>query len=74
MASPKVKKEKPHDLTFIDALAEVMTGKSITKQEWADKKTFGLLKDGHLQICIKGVYHDWIVSDGDFYGEDWEIL
>lgn len=61
-------------LTFFDALKEVAEGKRITKLEWADKNTYGILTDGHLKIMLNDGLKDWIISDGDLNGTDWIIL
>lgn len=61
-----------------EALRAAMDGKRITKLEWHDRDTYGLLKDGLLSLHRGGepedMYHAWIVSDGDLLGMDWVIL
>ncbi len=74
MKSPEPKEEKK-DLVFLDAIGEVMTGKSITKREWDDTKVHGILKDGHLMLHkADGEYYDWIITDGDLFGDDFYVL
>ena len=87
-ASPLPKKEKKEEavelegtivgevlLDFYDALKEVMNGKKIFREEWEDKKYYGLLQDGKL--CIhkpdEKIY-TWTISDGDMAGTDWIVL
>lgn len=74
-ASPvPLKDEVIKTLSFFDALKELAGGKRITKLEWADKNSYGILTDGRLRIMLKDGLHDWIVSDGDLNGVDWIIL
>lgn len=61
-------------LTFPEAIAELMEGRLITREEWDNKNEYGLLKDGILMIFTKGKHHKWIVSDGDLMADDWLIL
>ena len=46
--------------------------------EWADKRVYGLLKEGMIQIHKAGeaeeTTHPWIINDGDLMGEDWYVL
>ena len=70
MASPLPKKQIKQELNFYEALQEIMTGNLITKKEWKDKNTYGLLKDGRLTLKKADGYHDWILSDGDLHGDD----
>lgn len=73
--SPTKKKEKPTEMDFYDALKEIMKGKSVTKLEWGNRNVYGILKDGHLMLRkTDNRYYDWILSDGDIYGEDFISL
>lgn len=75
MKSPLPPKPKTNDLDFHQALKEIMAGKSITKKEWNDKNVHGLMKDGRLTLHkADGKYYDWLVTDGDLYGDDFYVL
>jgi hypothetical protein len=71
--SPVPKKEIP--LTFPEAIAAVIGGSKISKKEWGNNEFYGELRDGRLKLRNPaGVYHDWIISDGDMMGQDWFIV
>lgn len=73
--SPTKPKVKKNQLSFAEALQEVMTGKSITKLEWENRNIFGILKDEHLMLHKSdNRYYDWILSEGDLRGDDWVVL
>ena len=59
----------------IDAMLE---GEKVTREEWNDKRTYGLLKDGILQLHKKGedkeITHPWILNEGDLVSDDWYVL
>lgn len=61
-------------LSFPDALREVMNGNKITRIEWSDNNTYGVLMDTFLMIYIKGEFHRWSVNDGDLFATDWIVL
>lgn len=62
-------------LTFFDALKEISNGKRVTKLEWADKNTYGILTNGILMINLSnGGLKAWTISDGDLTGTDWIVL
>ena len=71
--TPNPLTSEPKGMFFPEAIAKVIEGKMITKLEWADKNSYGLLKDGRLKIVLKGKEFDWILSDGDLYGSDYII-
>ena len=60
------------------ALDKVTEGKRISKKEWDDRRSYGLLKDSLLQLHKAGeaeeVTHPWILNDGDLLGWDWFVL
>lgn len=73
--SPTKKKEKPSEVDFYEALKEIMKGKSVTKLEWGNRNIYGILKDGHIMLHkADNRYYDWILTDGDVYGEDFIVL
>lgn len=71
--TPKKKSVKP-EMDFYEALRQIMMGKSVTKKEWKDRSSYGILRDGRLQIHLNGQYHDWILNDGDLHGDDFYAL
>ena len=69
----------PKEMTFFEALVFLAKeNKRITRVEWADKRVYGLLKEGMIQIHKAGeaeeTTHPWIINDGDLMGEDWYVL
>lgn len=72
--TPKAKKAVT-EIDFYKALKEIMTGKSVTRKEWGSRKTYCFLRDGRLSLHKPdGKDYDWIISDGDIYGDDWIVL
>lgn len=67
-------KKKAKLLKFGEALQELVDGKKITKLEWNNNDTFGILYEGQLRIKLVDGLHPWIISDGDLKGEDWVVL
>jgi len=65
-------------MNFTEAIDKILDGNRITKEEWKDKRHYGLLKDGILQIHKAGeadeTIHPWILSEEDLIGEDWELV
>jgi len=74
MVSPVINKNVPVQMTFPDAMAEVIAGKKITRLEWANNEVYGVLKDGLLQIRMDGQLKRWILSDGDMNNSDWLVV
>ena len=73
--SPKPVKEAPKELNFYDALKAIMEGKSVTKKEWGNKEFYGLLVNGRLSLHKPdGKDYDWVLTDGDIYGEDFILV
>ena len=66
--------KRPVELSFPDAIREVLNLKRITRVAWETNDTYGALKDGFLMIFIKGEWHQWIVNDGDLNAIDWIVL
>ena len=68
----------PVTYLFFDALREVLSGRKITRQVWDSKDIYGYLKDGVLRIfggeIGDGKEHNWILSEGDMFADDWIIL
>lgn len=72
----KANKESKNELIdFYDALKALAGGSKITKEEWGDIAIYCLLRNSRAQIFLTdGLFHDWIISDGDLAGEDWFVL
>lgn len=61
-------------LPFLDALTEVINGKKITRLEWNNIDTYGILKDSILEIHINNEFKAWTVSEGDMIATDWVVI
>lgn len=61
-------------MTFLEALDTCFRNHDrITRPEWNGK--FGLVEDGILKIdWLTDAPRDWIISEGDFFAVDWELL
>lgn len=71
--SPLPEDDAVNQLSFPDAMREVLNGRSITRSSW-NNKDFCLLKDGWLTLYINGEYRQWLVNDGDLNAIDWVVL
>jgi hypothetical protein len=75
MKSPTIKKEKKKELNFSEAITEILTGKSVTKLEWNDKKYHALLVAGRLMLHKPdGQCYEWVLSEADLRGDDYVCL
>lgn len=73
--SPVVKiQSESIGLSFPDALKELIAGKQITRLDWEDKNSYGLLKNGLLMIHLKDKDYQWLVNDGDLLANDWIVI
>jgi hypothetical protein len=63
-------------MTFEEAIVKLRDGRRITRLEWKDNKTFGLLRSGQVQIFLSSdmEYHAWTINDGDLEAEDWVVV
>ncbi len=61
-------------MSFPDAIREIIAGNKVKRLSWEAENDYGLLKDGWLTIYTKGVFHSWLVNDGDLEGEDWVVV
>jgi hypothetical protein len=60
---------------FHEAMRKVLEGERITKGEWASKNVYGMLRDGFLMIHkTDNKFYQWIISEGDLLGTDWEVV
>lgn len=70
-----VPESKEVELTFFDALREVLNGKKVTKREWGNNFYYGALRDGIVVIHKPdGEYYQWIISEADMQGVDWVVI
>ena len=60
-------------MDFPSALGFVIKGRRITKLEWNDKDSYGMMRGGFLMLYRNGEWYRWILSDGDLLGQDWVI-
>ena len=62
-------------MTFPNALNQLMDGAKITRVEWDDQETYGVLRDSTLQLHKSdGKYYSWIISEGDLVSFDWIVV
>ena len=61
-------------LSFPDALKELIQGKRITRKSWNSIDEYGILADGWLTIHTQGKFSQWLVNDGDLLALDWLAL
>lgn len=62
-------------MTFPEAIKEVIGGKKIHKLEWEDKEFYGFLNGQFLSLHKPdGKNYQWIVNDGDLFGNDWIVI
>lgn len=74
ITSPVMKQPKITGMSFPDAIKELIKGKKITRISWDNTDSYGLLKDGFLEIYLDSKFHQWLVNDGDLLGEDWIVI
>ena len=75
MSSPSPTKDKLLQLSFSQAVSEILAGKSVTKLEWNDRDYYGVIADSRLRLHKPdGQLYDWILSEGDLSGKDYIIL
>lgn len=63
------------EMDFPTAISEIMVGKKVTKKEWQNPNVYGELKDGYLMLHkADNKYYQWIISEGDIVGTDYQIV
>lgn len=63
------------DLTFPEAIKEVISGRRITRREWEDVKIYGFLNKDILSLHkIDDKNYQWILNDGDLFANDWIVI
>lgn len=61
-------------MNFHWAIAAVIDGERITKLEWDDPDSYGMLRGGLLLIHRSDTgWNKWIINAGDLFGDDWVI-
>ena len=78
MDKPMTPTTSSKELTFDQAIRQVMDNKRITRASWEDKREYCLLHEGFLSIHKSGESADklrpWLVNDGDLLAIDWIVL
>jgi len=80
--SPKKKntvRKLPPDLTFLQAMEQIIDGKRVSKREWADPEVYGFVNENAERIAVLSLHkdetnHQWVVSWGDMTGNDWFVV
>ena len=73
--SPTVESKIEKDLTFPEAIKEVINGKKITRREWEDKEVYGFLNKDILSLHKSdNKNYQWIINDGDLSAIDWFVI
>jgi len=61
-------------IDFPVAIQRLMDGERITRLDWKDEGSYGLLHEGKLCLRLPTGLHTWIVSEGDLNANDWVIV
>jgi hypothetical protein len=63
------------ELSFGEAMNEVLLGKKIHKLEWKDENYYGFINDTVLSLHKPdNKIYQWILSEGDISGTDYIVL
>lgn len=60
-------------LDFSEAIKALAEGRKITRQEWKNED-YGLLRNGYVEINRNGIFHTWMINDGDLLATDWIVI
>lgn len=69
-----------NEITFPQAMEEIVLGKRISKREWADPESYGFMnadEKGNSVLSLHmpdGKNVKWIISWGDLIGEDYFVI
>jgi hypothetical protein len=74
MSSPVIEDAVVVNMTFPEAIREIVDGEKVTRVEWDSKEEYGFMANELLMIHTKGKDHQWIVSEGDMRATDWITL
>ena len=73
--SPLKVEKTNKSMDFPDAIKEITDGRKVTKNEWGSREIYGILRNGFLMLHkADGQFYQWLISDGDLFGMDWEIV
>jgi len=73
--SPVPKKIEVVELSFGEAMNEVLLGKKIHKLEWKNVEYYGFINDTILSLHKPdGKIYQWTLSEGDISGTDYIVL
>ena len=62
-------------MDFPSAIKEIIAGKKVTKLEWCNKMTYGVLKRDWLLLYKEdGKAYQWILSEADLLGKDYVVI
>jgi len=74
--SPDIQKEELFD--FFTAMKKINEGKKVSKKEWDNKETYGVLRQQDKLIILilhkDKKDHGWIIQDSDLAGTDWFVV
>lgn len=77
-SSPLPKKIEVKDLdpmmTFPESMEAVIDGKKVTRKEWEDMDSYGIMKDGFLVIHRDKKDFQWLVSEADMVAKDYIVI
>jgi precorrin-4 methylase len=62
-------------MDFVAAMQCVKDGEQITRKAWGDSSIYGALEKGVLKLMLADKqWHEWIISEADFFAHDWEVV
>lgn len=63
-------------MNFTDALNAVFKdSERIRRRSWVSRQVYGVLDEGKLYLHEDdGLLHPWLLTEQDYFAEDWEIL
>lgn len=65
-------------MDFTTALAAAFHDNDrVTRRHWNNRSIYAALEDGMLMIKgfpDDGLWHPWMISEQDFFADDWEIV
>ena len=59
-------------IPFFKAIKAIVDGDAVTRLGWMNNDVCKL-RDGWLMIQREGVWHRWLINDGDMTSNDWMI-
>ena len=63
-------------MNFPQAITAIINDERISRLEWHDPDTYGMLRDGLLMLYLSDTkqWYKWIINDGDLLSEDWIVV